>query len=220
MLCFCHPCHFNTKDKKGNIPKPLSFLGITQKRPCCTFSMAASLKSLYRQQQINYNHGFSKSPWQDILIVVETACTEMIGRKSAPFPHKSLLVGLLQLKTSAAALTEPCRVRRGPERDFAGCNVICGKGSGDWKKKEGEGETSLDSGFIQLTSVLDALLKRDHENLSRERNETPGKKKRDHSINDIYPDTYLRQHYFDVPLYWEMEWKTASISRALSFPCS
>lgn len=88
MLCFTSVtlyCHFNTKNKKGNIPKLLSFPGTAQRRPCCTFSMAVSHKSLYRQQQINYNHGFSKSPWQDILIVVETACAEMIERKSAPF---------------------------------------------------------------------------------------------------------------------------------------
>lgn len=114
----------------------------------------------------------------------------MIGRKSAPFPHKSHLVGLVQLKTSMAALTEPCRARRGPERDFAGCNVTGGEGLGGWDEKEGEGETLLDLGFIQLTNVLDALLKRDHENQSRERNKTLGKIKRDHSISDIYQDTY------------------------------
>lgn len=161
MLCFTSVtpyCHFNMKNKKGNISKLLSFPSIAQRRPCCTFSMALSHKPLYRQQQINYNHGFSKSPWQDILIVAETVCTEMIGRKSAPFPHPGLLVGLLQWKTSTAALTEPSRGHQGPECDFAGCNVICGEGWVTDMRGEGVGGTLLDLGFIQLTNILDALI--------------------------------------------------------------
>jgi len=56
--------------------------------------------------------GLANPHGQDILIVVETVCTEMIGRKSAPFPHESLLMGLLELQTSTAALAEPRRARR------------------------------------------------------------------------------------------------------------
>lgn len=52
-------------------------------------------------------------------------------------------------------------------------------------RRKKRGKTLLDLGFIQLASVLDALLKRDHENQSRQRNELLGKIKRGHSINDI-----------------------------------
>lgn len=194
MLCFTSVTpyyHFNAKNKKGNIPKLLSFPGTAQRRPCCTFSMALPHESLYRQQQINYNHGFSKSPWQDILIVAVTACAEMIGRKSAPLPHPGLLVGLVQWKTSTAALTEPSRGRRGAERDFAGCNVICGEGWGDWDEREGAGGTLLDLGSNQLTNISHALIKRDHENWSRDRNQAQGKLKRDNLINDNYQDSSI-----------------------------
>jgi len=61
---------------------------------------------------------------------------------------------------------------------------------GDRGEMEGEGETLLDLEFIQPTNVLDTLLKTEHENQSRGRNETLGKITRDHSINDIYQDTH------------------------------
>lgn len=216
MLCFTSVtpyCHFNMKNKKGNTPKLLSFPGIAQRRPCCTFSMALSHKPLYRQQQINYNHGFSKSPWQDILIVAETVCTEMIGRKSAPFLHPGLLVGLVQWKTSTAALTEPSRGHQGLECDFAGCNVICGEGWGDWHKREGAGGTLLDLGFIQLTSILDALI--GHDNQSRDRNQPQGKLKRDNLINDNFLNSILLLFIFIAR--WN---EAASLSWALFFLCS
>lgn len=166
-------CHFNMKNKKGNIPKLLSFPCMAQRRPCCTFSMPLSHKPLYRQQQINYNHGFSKSPWQDILIVAEAACAEMIGRKSAPFPHPGLLVGSGQWKTSTAALMEPSRGCWGPEVTLQlQCHLWWGLGWLGWEgtsRGDSASFSVLHLAFIQLTNTLDALIKRDHENQSRDK---------------------------------------------------
>lgn len=92
--------------------------------------------------------------------MVETVCTEMIGRKSTTFLHKSLLVGWLQAQASRAAHTELCWECQGPECDFAECNVICGKGLGDSGDRERERATWLHLGCIQLANTMDALLKK------------------------------------------------------------
>lgn len=153
--------------------------------------MALSHKPLCRQWQINYNHGFSKSPWQDILIVVETACAEMIGRQSAPFLHTSLLVDLLKLKTSTAALAEPCRVCWGPECDFAGCNVICAKGLSDVRWEGRRGDDFAWFGVHSANQHSGCYVK-ERSWVWADRNEILGKIKRDNFINDIYWDTYLQ----------------------------